>query len=171
MVQVGNFHIGSANTLQKPKLSFGEAHALWDNLNGRYDLLGTLQVFCNYAHDQELKDVINKKIINVMNPQIESLESILNKYQLPLPPRPPKCINFEADSGSVKDELIYRRLFSLIQDFINVCAESIKVMVMDDEGRELFTQYLLDKIELFDFLCDFGLRKGWMEIPPMMGGS
>jgi hypothetical protein len=168
MVQIGNFHLGAANTAVKPKVSFGEAYALWDNLSGRYGLLETLQVFSNYTHDQELKDVIDTKIIKVMAPQIEFLEQILLKYQLPLPPRPPKDVRFEADSGTEKDEFIFRRLFSLIQDFINVCAVSIKIMVVNDEIRDRFAKYLLDKIELFDYLYVFGLNKGWLEIPPMM---
>lgn len=168
MVQVGNFHIGSANTTGNSRVSFGEAYVLWDNLSGRYDLLEVSQLYYNYAHDGDLKDLIKVKIIDVMTPQIESLEKLMIRYQLPLPPRPPKNISIEAASGVEKDEFIFRRLFSYIQDFINVCAHSIKVMVTNDEGRFLFNQYLLEKIELFDYLCDYGLKKGWLEIPPMM---
>lgn len=171
MAQVGNFHIGSPNSVIKPKLSYGEAYAIWDNLAGRYDLLEILQVFSNFAHDKDLKELIEHKIISVMQPQIEALEKSLIKHEIPLPPRPPKNIKFQANSGIARDEFIFRRLFSLIQDFINVCAVSIKVMVVNDEERDVFRDYLMDKIVLFDYLCDFGIKKGWLEIPPLITGN
>ena len=168
MVQIGNMHIGSSESAIKPKITFGEANIVWENLKGRYDLLETIQFMYNYAHDEDLQNFIKKKVIAVMLPQIESLENILLKYQLPLPQRPPKDVSFQADVGVITDEYIFRRTFSSLQDFLSVCAEAIKISVFNDELRETFYDYLMEKIETFDFACELGIKKGWLELPPMI---
>ncbi|KJS84159.1 MAG: hypothetical protein JM58_11480 [Peptococcaceae bacterium BICA1-8] len=67
MVQIGNFHIGRYDTVQKPTLSAGEAYTLWDNLVSRYDWDDSLEMFYNYAHDPELRTILEKMI--TINPE------------------------------------------------------------------------------------------------------
>jgi len=168
MVQIGSFHIGSADTAKSPTISLGEAYCLWDNLLARYDFMMTVQVFHNYAYDPKFKKLLKVDIMDSMEDQIKLLEKHMNTYGIALPERSPKSVRVENISGSVKDEFIFRQVFTYVQDFLNVCAVSIKVMVVDDELRSLFAKLLLEKIKLFEKLCKFGLEKGWLETPPQM---
>lgn len=54
MVQVGNFHIGKAETTQRPSLDSGEAFLLWDMLVSRYDIIENTQIYQNFGHDPDL---------------------------------------------------------------------------------------------------------------------
>ena len=167
MVQLGNFHIGRYDTAQKPTLSAGEAYILWDNLVSRYDWDDSLEMFYNYAHDSELRTIL-KKMITLLKNQSSVIEKQLALFKLPLPPRPRKTINFDADSGIIKDEFIFRRLFSGLQDFLTICAESLRLCVINDNLRAMFIGLLNEKMDEFNQLCLFGKEKGWLQIPPIM---
>ncbi|KUO62586.1 MAG: hypothetical protein APF84_02230 [Gracilibacter sp. BRH_c7a] len=167
MVQIGNFHIGRYDSAQKPTVSIGEAYAIWDNLVARYDWDDSLQMFYNYAHDPELQKII-QKLMKLVQKQSATLEEQLALYQLPLPPRPRETIQFEADSGVVKDEFIYRRIFSGFQDFLSLCSTAVRNSVVNDSLREIFIDMLLEKIYEFDELCIITKKKGWAQVPPQM---
>lgn len=167
MVQLGNFHIGRYDTAEQPTISSGEAYTLWDNLVARYDWDDTLEVFYNYAYDAELKRVI-EHMIKLLKEQSKILEKELALYQIPLPHRPREIVNFQADSRTVEDEFIFRRLFSGLQDFLTICAEALRHCVVNDKLRDLFIRLLFEKMEEFDFLCEFGRQKDWLKVPPLM---
>ena len=167
MVQIGKFHIGRYDTAEKPTLSAGEAYALWDNLVARYDWDDSLQVFYNYANDPDLKDLI-EKMLKLLKKQCITIEKQLQYFKLPLPPRPREAISFEAESGVVKDEFIFRRLFSGFQDFLSLCSAAVRTSVVNDSLRNMFMELLLEKIDEFDKLCIFGKQKGWFQVPPQM---
>jgi len=137
MIQIGNFHIGRYDTAQKPTLAAGEAYTLWDNLVSRYDWDDSLEIFYNYAHDLELRATI-EKMITILSDQSAVIEKQLELFKLPLPPQPRKTINFDADSGIIKDEFIFRRLLSGMQDFLTICAEALRQCVINDNLREMF---------------------------------
>lgn len=52
MVQIGNFHVGRAETVQEPRIHSGEAFLMWDYLVSRYDFIQMIQLFQNFAHDE-----------------------------------------------------------------------------------------------------------------------
>lgn len=166
-MQIGNFHFGRYDTAIKPTLSAGEAYTLWDNLVARYDWDDSLEVFYNYAYDTELKDLIYK-MINLLRKQSLVIEDQMAHFQLPLPYRPREIIKFQTDSGVVKDEFIFRRLFTGLQDFLAICSVAIKTCVVNDSLRELFIKLLREKMDEFNELCVFGKQKDWLQIPPQM---
>ena len=167
MVQIGNFHVGRYDTAEKSTLSSGEAFALWDNLVSRYDWIDTLSVLGNYAHDSELHEVIGKKK-ELLEKQAAIIEQQLEMYSVPLPPRPRKSIKFEANSGAVRDEFIFRRIVSGAQDFLSICSVAMRCCIVNDTLRDIFHEMLLEKIEEFDKLCIIAKKKGWMQVPPLM---
>ena len=168
MVQIGSFHIGTADTVIRPTLTAGEAYVLWENLIGRYQLLELLMLAENYAHDKEFAYLIRDEIEGVLAKQISILEKQFAHYSMPLPKRPPKSIDFEANSGSLRDRYIFRRVFTNVQEFLAVCSLSVKVTTVNDELREMFLKMLMEKTNVFDNLCKYGMLKGWFEVPPFM---
>lgn len=166
MVQIGNFHIGTADTAKKSTLTVGGAYLLWENLIGRYRLQELLQFVENYVHDQEFAYLIKQHINGVLAKQINILENQFDFFQMPLPKRPPKSVEFEANSGTIKDQYVFRRLFTNVQEFLSVCSLSVKSTIVNDELREMFVKMLMEKIEIFDDLCKYGRVKGWFQVPP-----
>jgi len=165
MVQIGNFHIGRYDSAHKPVLSTGEANSLWENLVARYDWDDTLELFVNFAYDQELVSLL-KKYQTLLREQAKTLEARLAFYQVPLPNRSKKSISLEANSGVVKDEFIFRRFFTGVQELLVLCSTAIKISVVSESLRTLFIDFISEQAEEFDKLCKFGKKKGWLQIPP-----
>lgn len=61
MVQIGNFHLGAADTAKSPVLSAGEAYLLWDNLKARYDIIMATQMYLNHVHDLDFKAIFGNR--------------------------------------------------------------------------------------------------------------
>ena len=166
-MQIGNFHVGQANTANKPKLAAGELYLLWDNLTIRYDIIELLQIYQNFAHDPDFKNLLAGDI-NTWEKQIDLIEQHMNKYKLPMPERPPKSTSFKAETSVVKDEYLFRRLFTLAQDVLDLCIRSLRAFAINDELREMFEDFFRKKLHMFDELCRYGKVKGWFQIPPFM---
>ncbi|MGI6684097.1 MAG: DUF3231 family protein [Bacillota bacterium] len=124
-------------------------------------------MFQNLAHDPDLRKII-KKMVKVLGKQTSEIERQLAIFQIPLPPQPRKAIDFTVDSGILKDDFIFRRMFLGMQDFLTICAEALKHCVVNDELRQLFTRLVFEKMEEFDELCIYGKKKGWLQVPPKM---
>ena len=166
-MQIGNFHIGSGDTAKKPSITGGEAHLLWENLVIRYDLIEALHLYHKFAHDQDLKKFFADYLL-ILEKQSTGLEKELDAHKMPLPERPPKTVNFEGSNPQVRDKFLFRRLFTIQQDFLDVCVRTIRVMVINDELRRLIGTYFKDKLKVYDLMCEFGKKKGWLEVPPFM---
>lgn len=167
MVQIGNFHVGGADTLKPSVLSTGETYILWDMLESRYDAIMITQTYQNLAHDPEFRMVLTQGLGQMLEKQVNKLEAELDRYMITLPPRPPKSVNYEAQSGVFRDEFLFRRVFTSIQDFLDHHIWAIRVTVVNDPLRQMFIQFALDEVEVFDDLCKYGKMKGWISVPPM----
>jgi hypothetical protein len=167
MVQIGNFHIGYAETAQAPVLSAGEAHVLWDLLIARYNIIMTTQLYDNYAHDAEFKLILTTGLQDILERQVNKLENELNKYKLPTPQRPPKSVRFDAESGTVRDEFIFRQIFTGVQNFLDAHIRAIRITVFNDNLREMYMEFTKEEIAVFNNMCKYGKMKGWLQSPPM----
>jgi len=166
-VQIGDYHIGKAQTATKPNLDIYEASLLWDLLVARYLCIEETQIYYNYAHDPEFKKIINTVGISVLEKQAAELEKQLNLFNLPLPKRPPKNHNRPEDTEVMSDEFIFAKIFRGCQSFIDLHARAIRSMITNDPLRATVTNFLNEEIMIFDKLIKFGKQKGWFEPPPM----
>ncbi len=167
MVQIGNFHVGAADSVKQPVLSTGEAYILWDMLMSRYDAIMMTQTYQNLAHDPEFRLILTQGLGRTLEKQVNKLEMELDRYKIPLPPRPPKSVNYEAQSGVFRDEFLFRRIFTSIQGFLDHHIWAIRVTVVNDPLRQMFIGFALDEVDVFHDLCKYGKLKGWLTIPPM----
>ncbi len=169
-MQIGNFHIGPADKVKEPTITAGEVYLLWDNLVIRYDLVELMQIYQNFAHDPDFKNLLEGDI-QVWEKQINRIEQVMNKYKLPMPDRYPKSASFTAESGIVKDQLLFRRVFTTAQDILELCIRSLRAFVVNDELRNMFADFFEKKLHVYDELCMYGKVKGWLAIPPMMNNN
>lgn len=166
MVQIGNFHIGEAQTAIPPMVNSGEAFLLWDYLTSRYDNIRLTQLLQNYAQDPEF-GLMLKSGLSMLEKQINEVEKEMNKLQLTLPNRPPKSISTDVGSEIWTDELMFKQVFTDIQSFLDQHTRTIRSITTNDPLRQMFIKFLTQELDVFDTLCKYGKLKGWISNPPM----
>lgn len=167
MVQFGNFHIGRAETAKPPALDTGETFLLWDQLVSRYDIIELTQVFQNFAHDPDFKYILKKGLEENLEKQVNELEKEMNTFKIPLPNRPPKSVHVAANSGIMDDEMMFRQVFSGVQNFLENHVRTIRSIITNDPLRHMFVRFTKEELDLYENLCKFGKLKGWLQIPPI----
>ena len=167
MVQLGNFHFGRAETAKPPALDSGEEFLLWDQLISRYDIIEQTQIYQNFAHDPDFKYLLKKGLEETLERQVDELEKEMNTFQLPLPNRPPKSVRVTANSGIMDDQMMFRQVFTGIQNFLESHIRTIRAITTNDPLRHTFIIFAKEELDLFENLCKFGKLKGWLLVPPI----
>lgn len=166
MVQIGDIHLGRAETAVPPTLNVFEAAYLWDALVARYKCVEETQFYHKYVHDPDFKALI-KFGITFLKTQVDELEKQMVKFQLPMPDRPPISFNDPENNRNIfSDRFVFRQIFEGCQAFIDYFARAGRSAVTNDQLRKVFNGFLTDELVLFDKLCKFAKLKGWLEIPP-----
>ncbi len=166
MVQIGNIHIGKAETAEKTDIDILEAALAWDLLAARYKCIEETQIYHNYAHDLEFKEIIKMTGIAMLEKQASVLEQKLDFYRIPLPERPPVSFNAEG-KDMFSDEYMFAQIFEGCQNFINYLAYCLRSTITNDPLRADLTDFLTEEIAIFDKLCKYGKLKGWLKKPPL----
>lgn len=166
MVQVGNFHIGKAETAQKPSIDIGEAFLLWDMLVSRYDIIESTQIYQNFGHDPDFKILLQRGLNKTIEKEVNIMEKELNRYNIPLPNRPPKSVKVSANTGILEDQFIFKQIFTGIQAFLDNHVRTIRSITTNDALRDMFINFAKEELDIFNGLCKYGKLKGWLGIPP-----
>lgn len=167
MVQIGNIHIGIAETAKPPSLNIGEAYLLWDFLSYRYNCVNQTQYYYTLAHDADFKQVIKIGLNATLEKQVAKLEDELNKLKIPLPSRPEKYVNVENISGEFKDQFVFTQIFTGIEHCLNKTISATTSFVSNDDLREMFIGFTKEGLTTFNNLCKYGKIKGWMNPAPI----
>ncbi len=168
IVQIGNYHIGRAETAKQPVMDTGEAFLLWDQLVSRYDIIQISQIFQNFAHDHDFKYFMRKGIQETLEKQVNMLEKEMNTYQVPLPERPPKSVNLPANSAIMSDDMMFKQIFTGVQSFLDNHVRTIRSITTNDPLRHLLVEFAKEELDIFENLCKYGKTKGWLQVPPIM---
>ncbi|MFZ5945355.1 MAG: DUF3231 family protein [Bacillota bacterium] len=168
MVQIGDFHIGKAETAKQPTLSIQEASYLWDFLVGRYKCLEETNIYLNLAKDKEFIAMINVGIYAVLKKQTEKIEKEMEKYRIPLPQKQSVSYKHLLQSEiEINDEFMFRQIFEGCQNYIDYLARICRSLVLNDSLRNVFIEFLNSELFFFDKMCMYGKSKGWLEAPPI----
>lgn len=167
MVQIGNMHIGSAENANETVLTCGEANALWNQLESRYEDIEKTQIWENLAHDQDLKMFIRKELHNTLETQADKLEKLINKFKLPLPYRPPKSVNMEVTSEFINDRFIFNDIITGVENAMSHHLHSFRTCISNDPLRHIFMEFITKEMEIYDDLCKYGKAKGWLSVSPL----
>lgn len=166
MVQVGDIHVGRAETAKKPEADAGEVFLLWDMLVTRYDAIQITQIMQNFAHDPDLKFLLTRGLTRTLERQADKLEAQMNTLQIPLPERPPKSVKVPSTTGVFEDELIFKQIFSGIQNMLDSHVRALRSATTSDILRNMFIEFLKQELDIFNKLVVYGKMKGWLQVPP-----
>lgn len=167
MVQIGNFHIGKAESAADPTVDITEASILWEMLVARYKCIEETQLYLNYVKDADFKVFISKVGLPMLERQANELEKQMDIYKIPLPKRPPKSVNIEDGSMAFSDELMFARIFEGCQGFIENIGYFIRTTVTNDPLRNIFYSFFKEETDMFDAMCKYGKQKGWLQVRPL----
>ncbi|WP_066638460.1 DUF3231 family protein [Desulfolucanica intricata] len=165
-MQIGNYHFGRAETAKKPMLDSGEAFLIWEQLVSRYDIIELTQIYQNFAHDPDFKLLLKKGLEETLEKQVNILENEMNTFQIPLPNRPPKSVRVTANAEVMEDRLMFKQIFSGIQNFIDNHIRSIRSIITNDPLRQILINFGKEELDIFNDICKFGKLKGWLQVPP-----
>ena len=100
-----------------------------------------------------------------LSDEITEIENQLNKYGVPLPPRPPRSINTPSNTEILRDELMFRIIFMGIQNFIQQQTQSL-LQMQHPNLVAMFDKFVKNEVSISKKLSSYGKLKGWTFIPP-----
>ncbi len=156
--------IGSSTQDKQTLLNVGEVWHLWDHLSERYGVLNTTTILRNFARDDDLKVVLTLGI-NALTNQVADLEKMLGAYGIPLPYRPPAEVVSATQYEAIDDKYIYRRVLRGIQSFVSIHIDAF-LSSTSPNIRDKFKKYIIEEMDLYDKLIEYGKLKGFTMIPP-----
>ncbi len=161
--------LGKSNTNVLKNLHTGEVFALWQHLLSRYDIYEMTDIFQNFAYDTEFKAILSLGLKELQT-EITEMEDKLNKFGIPLPPRPPKSINTPTNTEVLRDELMFRLVYMGIQNFLRQHIRTI----LNTDNEELLSMFIkFERLEMNIYikLKKYANFKGWLFIPPAYKNS
>lgn len=156
--------MGKSPKERSEQISSGEAQFLWHLLVERYDILETTNLLKTLAKDEDLKMIISKGH-KVLLKQINDIEKTMKNYGIPLPLKPPEDISTTNTCNEITDRYIFRRIFRGIQQFLFTHLNCF-AKASSDQFREKFRKYLLEELDMFDKLYEYGKMKNYLVQPP-----
>ena len=149
---------------KQDEITVVEAGNMWNKLLARYDFIESILVLVNYIKDEDLRketQIVLKKIRR----QSEQLEKIMAEYSVSLMPRPASEIKITDGSTSITDRYIFGRIFNSIKWLLPVHIVSFEQST-SPKLRKMFKGFLLEEMDMYDRLRDFGLKKNWLQSYP-----
>jgi len=149
--------------LQK-EINVVEVANIWNELITRYYVLEETQILLNFVEDYDLK-VILKSGIKRLNEQIDSLEKLEKKYGIPTPERNRAEVVDSVKPETMTDKYIFQKFFFGIRSFLDIHVEAFK-RTPSPKLRELFKEFLITEVEIYDKIYEYGKLKNWINEPP-----
>ena len=153
---------------QEEQLSTSEAFHIWDHINMRYEQIELIGIFINFAHDTEFK-VILQHGLYIFNKQVNHLEQLALKLNVPLPNRPTLPVTSPIDPETIKDRFMYRNILSWELASLDTHVRAIIETIRNDSLRKLWSELLNTELEYYDKYLKYGKMKGWTRIVPIYG--
>ena len=97
--------------LKKEPITVAEANNIWDHLVNRYDQWQLTQYYLSIVHDNDFKLVLQTGI-KPLESQMKALETQCDKFEIPLPGRPPKTQKSVSDPEVMEDQFLYRNILT-----------------------------------------------------------
>jgi len=155
--------------ISKPKgqVSTQEAYTLWDMLSARYSAVEGVQIFQNFIHDKDFKELVKFELSSIFEDQINELEKTMNNFGIGLPRRPPKSVRTPVNNEAIEDRFVASFFMTLLQDNVSLQLRGIRTSLTNDNVRKLFIQHLKDELKLYDKAIKYFKLKGWGGSPPI----
>lgn len=149
--------------LQK-EINVLEVDNLWNELSSRYSVSEETQILLNYVEDPDLKYIMTLGLERLDN-QIKLLEEQFEDYAIPSPERNRSIVMSVTKPETFSDKYIFERVFSGIQAFLDIHIDSF-TKTPSPRLREIFKEFLLEEIKIYDRIYEYGKLKNWILEPP-----
>lgn len=159
-----NYKIHKA--MDKEQINIIEASHIWDLLNSRYDNVHLTDIFLQFVHDFEFKEVLELGKI-VLFEQIKVLEEQAEEYQIPTPEQPPVINEIDIDPEIMEDQFAYRIVLKGIQEALSGHIRAIIESITNDQLRKIFLNFFKTEITVYNKFLKYGKMKGWTHVPPL----
>ena len=168
MVQIGNIHIGKAETATQPQIDIGEAFILAQQLYYRYICIERTQQFYKSAHDNDFKVMI-KTGLNFLEKEAAEIEKQMDKHKVPMPSRSPKSIKAYngSDSSLVNDQFIFEQIRDGCVAAVEKNLRNALAILNNDSLRVMFIGFVNEEMEFMLNCCKYGKVKGWLPNYPI----
>ncbi len=169
MIQVGNLHIGKANTATPPQLDIGEAFILSQHLYYRYNCLEQTHQHYKLANDTDFKMVIEVGM-NYLKKELSSVGKQMDKYKVPQPSRSPKGVKITSDqnnSSLINDQYLYEQIRNGSVAAVEKNLRNAMMILNNDSLRIMFISFVKEEMEIISDLFEYGKTKGWLPVHPI----
>lgn len=169
MVQIGNIHIGKADSATKPKIDIGEAFILSQQLYYRNFCLERNHQYYRWASDSEFKAMI-KLGEQYLKKEIAALEKQMDKYNVPQPTRSPQSVKITTssnDTSLINDHFIFESIRDGCIAAIEKNLRNAIAILNNDSLRIMFIDFVKEEADIMLQCCKYGKSKGWLPIYPM----
>lgn len=156
--------IKKSSERKKYEITVLEAGNMWNKLLARYDLVENILILNNHIKEEDLRKEV-KLVLKKINLQARKLEKAMAEYSIPLMLKPPGEVNIAEDVAVYPDRYIYSRIFHSVKRFLPVHIVSF-VQSTSLNLRKMFKGFLLEEMDMYERLQDFGLRKNWLQPQP-----
>ncbi|MCJ7689225.1 MAG: DUF3231 family protein [Clostridiaceae bacterium] len=153
---------------KKEQLSTSEAFHIWDHIVMRYEQIELIGIFASFAHDTEFK-VILQHGLYIYNKQVEKLEALALKLNVPMPNRASLPVASPIDPEIIKDKFMYRIILSWELASIDAHVRATIETIRNEPLRKLWSGLLNAELEYYDKYLKYGKMKGWTRIVPIYG--
>jgi len=153
---------------QEEQLATSEAYHIWDHVNLRYEQIELIGLFSNFAHDTEFKVILDHGLY-VFNKQVNNLEQLALKLNVPLPNRPSLPVTSPVDPETITDRFMYRNILSWELTSLDTHVRAIIETIRNEPLRKLWMELLNTELEYYDKYLKYGKMKGWTRVVPIYG--
>ncbi|MCB2295968.1 DUF3231 family protein [Clostridium algoriphilum] len=150
------------------QLSTSESFHIWDHITMRYEQTELLGIFASFAHDTEFK-VILKQRLHSYNKQLNKLEGLALKLNVPLPNRPAQPVTSPIDPETITDKFMYRIVLSRELQSLDAHVRAIIESIRNEPLRKLWKEFFNEELDYYDKYLKYGKMKGWTRIVPIYG--
>jgi len=157
----------SINQLEE-QLSASEAFHIWDHITMRYEQIELIGIFTGFAHDTEFK-VILQHGLYTFSKQIDTLEQLALKLNVPLPDRPALPVVSPIDPEIITDKFMYQIILSWELASLDAHVRAIIETIRNDKLRKLWSGFLNTELDYYDKYLKYGKMKGWTRVVPIYG--
>ena len=148
------------------QLATSEAFHIWDHIIMRYEQIELISIFAGFAHDTEFK-VILQHGLYIYNKQVDNLEQLALKLNVPLPNRPTQPVSSPIDPETITDRFMYRTILSWQLASLDTHVRAIIETIRNDKLRKLWSATLTSELEYYDKYLKYGKMKGWTRVVPI----
>lgn len=148
-------------------LNCPEAYGLWDLLSAKYQMAEKLQIWRNYAHDKDLKYLLNSIVNTFERKIVVELEKQAEKYYLNGPEVGVKGVNTSANTEIIRDELIAQDTFLALQGITDLMLRNLRIATTNDSFRKKVIEFNKINLRMMDNMISFLRLKGWINEPPI----